>query len=84
MFGYYRTRHAIFAFRFLAKVIDKHSSRIKKKTIKDHKIVDNLSRLESVPLIKCTQDGKTSLMRDGKWFKKNFPNYVMPFMALNA
>jgi Holliday junction resolvase len=79
MFRYYKTKHAILAFRFLVKN-GKYTSRDKLKPTEYYKIVDGLLKFDSIPLIRCTRDGRTSVMREGKWINKALPDYVMPFM----
>jgi hypothetical protein len=79
LFGCYSTRHAMFAFKFPESSKDKSTTREKKRSMEYYKIVDKVKRYYGFPLIRCTSNGVTSVMQDGRWIKKNFPDYVMPF-----
>lgn len=82
MFGYYKTKHVILAFKFMRK---KRFTRKKKvvyenrKLVEHYKIADRLNRPGSIPLVKCTYSGSTFVMHNGKFIKKTLPDYVMPF-----
>lgn len=82
MFGYYKTKHVILAFKFMRKKRFTRKKEVvyeKRRLIEYYKIADNLNKFESVPVLKCTYSGKTYVMSNGKFAVKNLPNYVMPF-----
>ena len=82
MFGYYKTKHVILAFKFMRKKRFTRKKEVvyeKRRLIEYYKIADKLNRLENIPVVKCTYGGKTYLMNNGKFTKKNLPNYAMPF-----
>ena len=82
MFGYYRTKHVILAFKFMRKKRFTRRKQVvyeKRRLIEYYKIADKLNKLESIPVVKCTYSGKTYVMHNGKFTKKNLPNYIMPF-----
>jgi hypothetical protein len=66
-------------FRFPAKSKGKYISDDEKRPVEYYKIVDKLLGFYGIPAIRCTSGGITSVMQNGKWLKKSFPNYVMPF-----
>jgi Holliday junction resolvase len=82
MFGYYKTKHVILAFKFMRKKRFTRKKEVvyeKRRLIEYYKIADNLDKFESVPVLKCTYNGKTYVMSNGKFTVKSLPNYVMPF-----
>jgi Holliday junction resolvase len=86
MFGFYKTKHVILAFKFMRKkrFIRKDGVIYEKRKLTEYyKIADKLNKLESIPIVKCTYSGKTHVMRNGKFTKKSLPNYVMPFQYRN-
>jgi Holliday junction resolvase len=82
MFGYYRTKHVILAFKFMRKkrfTRKKHVVYEKRKLIEYYKIADKLNRFEIIPVVKCTYSGKTYVINNGIFTRKSLPNYIMPF-----
>jgi Holliday junction resolvase len=82
MFGYYKTKHVILAFKFMRKKRFTRKKEVvyeKRRLIEYYKIADELNKFESIPIVKCTYDGRTYVMLNGKFTKKNLPSYVMPF-----
>jgi Holliday junction resolvase len=82
MFGYYETKHVILAFKFMRKKRFTRKKEVvyeKRRLIEYYKIADKLNKFESIPIVKCTYDGRTYVMLNGKFTKKNLPSYVMPF-----
>ena len=82
MFGYYRTKHVILAFKFMRKKRFTRKKQVvyeKRRLIEYYKIADKLNKMESMPVVKCTYSGKTYVMHNGKFTKKSLPNYIMPF-----
>jgi Holliday junction resolvase len=87
MFGYYRTKHVILAFRFMRKKRFTRKKQVvyeKRRLVEYYKNADTLNRLGKMPGVKCTYAGTTFVIHNGKFAKKSLPNYVMPFhMTLN-
>ena len=84
MFGYYRTKHVILAFKFMRKKRFTRKKQVvyeKRRLIEYYKIADKLNKMESIPVVKCTYSGKTYVMHNGKFTKKSLPNYIMPFQS---
>jgi Holliday junction resolvase len=82
MFGYYRTKHVILAFKFMRKKRFTRKKQViyeKRKLIEYYKIADKLHKLDRIPIVKCTYGGKTYVMFNGKFTKKSLPTYTMPF-----
>jgi Holliday junction resolvase len=87
MFGYYKTKHVILAFKFMRKKRFTRKKRVvyeKRRLIEYYKIADRLNKLGSIPVVKCTYNGKTYVMHNGKFTKKNLPNYIMPFQVTHG
>jgi Holliday junction resolvase len=84
MFGYYRTKHVILAFKFMRKKRVTRKKQVvyeKRRLVEYYKIADKLNKLESVPVVKCTYSGKTYVMYNGKFTMQNLPSYIMPFQV---
>jgi Holliday junction resolvase len=84
MFGYYRTKHVILAFKFMRKKRVTRNKQVvyeKRRLVEYYKIADKLNKLESVPVVKCTYTGKTYVMYNGKFTMKSLPSYIMPFQV---
>jgi Holliday junction resolvase len=82
MFKSYATRHVILAFKFMRKKRFTRKCRVvyeTRKLIEYYKIADELSKSNTIPLIKCTYDGRIFVTRNGSFVKKSFPDYIMPF-----
>jgi Holliday junction resolvase len=82
MFGYYKTKHVILAFKFMRKKRFTRKKEVvyeKRRLIEYYKIADKLNKFETIPIVKCTYDGRTYVMLNGRFTKKNLPSYVMPF-----
>ena len=79
MFGYYKTKHVILAFKFMRKKRFTRKKQViyeKRRLIEYYKVAD---KLNSISVIKCTYSGRTYVMHNGKFTKKGLPNYIMPF-----
>ena len=82
MFGYYKTKHVVLAFKFMRK---KRFTRKKlvvyenRRLVEYYKIADKLSNPDRMPIVKCTYSGRTFVMYNGKFTRKSLPNYNMPF-----
>jgi Holliday junction resolvase len=86
MFGYYKTKHVILAFKFMRKKRFTRRNQVvyeKRRLIEYYKIADKLNKLGSIPVVKCTYLGKTYVMHNGSFTVKNLPNYAMPFQAIH-
>lgn len=83
MFGHYKTRHVILAFKFMKKKRFTRKNCVvyeKRKLIEYYKIADNLNKLDNVPIVKCTYNGGTFVMYNGKFTKRTLRDYPMPFI----
>lgn len=86
MFGYYKTKHVILAFKFMRKKRFRRKKEViyeKRRLIEYYKIADKLNKLESIPIVKCTYLGKIYVMHNGSFAVKNLPNYAMPFQTIH-
>ncbi len=82
MFSYYRNRHVIFAFKFMRKKrTTKNKEKIyeKRKLVEYYKIADQIYKKKTIPIIKCTYDGRIYSLADGKTTIMDLPDYIMPF-----
>jgi Holliday junction resolvase len=84
MFGYYKKKHVILAFKFMRKKRFTRKKQVvyeNRKLIEYYMIADKLGKLDDMPLVKCTYGGKIFIMQNGKFTNKSLPNYVMPFQS---
>ena len=84
MFGYYKTKHVVLAFKFMRKKRFTRKNQVvyeKRRLVEYYKIADKLNMLDSIPVVKCTYSGRTFVMNNGSFAKKSLPNYVMPFQS---
>jgi Holliday junction resolvase len=82
MFGYYRRKHVILAFKFMRKKRFTRKKEVvyeKRRLLEYYKIADKLDNPENAPFVKCTYGGKTYVMSNGKFILKSLPDYAMPF-----
>ena len=82
MFGQYKTKHVILAFKFMRKKRFTRGKRViyeKRRLVEYYKVADKLDRQGSMPIVKCSYSGATFVMHNGKFIKRSLPNYVMPF-----
>ena len=82
MFGYYKTKHVILAFKFMRKKRFTRNKQVvyeRRRLVEYYKIADKLHNLENIPVVKCTYGGKIYVMSNGKFTKKSLPTFVMPF-----
>ena len=85
MFGYYRRKHVILAFKFMRKKRFTRKREVvyeRRRLMEYYKIADKLNNFENVPVVKCTYTGRTYVMSNGRFTIKNLPNYTMPFQSL--
>jgi Holliday junction resolvase len=87
MFGYYKTKHVILAFKFMRKkrfIRKKQIVYERRRLLEYYKVADNLDKFKNIPFVKCTYSGKTYVMTNGKFTVKSLPNYVMPFQTVTV
>jgi Holliday junction resolvase len=85
MFSFYKSRHAILAFKFMRKKRFKRKGQIvyeQRKLLEYYKIADRLEKITDMTTIKCTYQGKTFFIRGNQCIKLNLPNYSMPFQKV--
>lgn len=82
MFQLYKTAHVILAFKFMQKRRIREEGKtlyIHRKLQEYYKIADKYSRVNPVPIIKCTYDGRTYELRNFQTKRCNLKDYIMPF-----
>lgn len=82
MFAIYPTRHIVFAFKFMSKKRFRRKNATvyeQRKLVEYYKVADVLSGIKPLPIVKCTYDGRTFAMLDGKTAELNLPDLPMPF-----
>jgi Holliday junction resolvase len=82
MFSFYKSRHAILAFKFMRKKRFKRKGQIvyeQRKLLEYYKIADKLEKMTDMTMIKCTYQGKTFFIRGSQCIKLN---YTMPFQKV--
>ena len=82
MFQVYKTAHVILAFKFMQKSRIREEGKtlyIHRKLQEYYKIADKYSRMNPVPIIKCTYDGRTYELRNCQTKRCNLKDYIMPF-----
>jgi Holliday junction resolvase len=87
MFSFYKSRHAILAFKFMRKKRFKRKGQIvyeQRKLLEYYKIADKLEKITDMTTIKCTYQGKTFFIRGNQCIKLNLPNYTMPFQKVGG
>jgi Holliday junction resolvase len=85
MFGYYKTKHVILAFKFMRKKRFTRKKEViyeKRRLIEYYKVADMLNKYEKIPVVKCTYGGRTFIMHNGKFKYRNLPDYTMPFQKV--
>jgi Holliday junction resolvase len=84
MFSFYTTRHFILAFKFMKKKRFKRKGEVvyeHRKLIEYYKIADIFDKMNDIPIVKCTYEGKIFAIQGNRSKKLNLPDYVMPFHA---
>lgn len=87
MFDFYKAKHVILAFKFMRKKRFTRKDHVvyeNRRLVEYYKIADHLDRLASIPVVKCTYNGSTFVLHNGKFVKKNLPNYTMPFDIIHT
>jgi Holliday junction resolvase len=84
MFGYYKRRYTIFAFKFMKKkryVRKGQTVYEPRKLVEYYKSIEKGGDIEDVSMIKCTYDGKTYEFRNKRFVESNLPEFPMPFVG---
>ena len=82
MFGYYKTKHVILAFKFMRKKRYKRKGQVvyeHRKLTEYYKVADIFDNMDDIAVVKCTYDGKIFAIQEGKSRRLKLPDYVMPF-----
>jgi Holliday junction resolvase len=86
MFGIYSERHIILAFKFMGKKRFRRKNETvyqSRRLIEYYKVADIVVGMKTLPIIKCTYDGKTyAIFRNNKTVPLDMPDYSMPFHKL--
>ena len=82
MFGIYRQRHIILAFKFMSKKRFRRKNKTvyeNRKLVEYYKVADVIAEMSVMPIIKCTYGGSTYAIYKNKTMDLNLPDYSMPF-----
>jgi Holliday junction resolvase len=83
MFGIYPERHIVLAFKFMSKKRFRRKNQTiyeKRKLLEYYKVADVIESTKTLPIIKCTYDGRTyALYKNGRTQALDLPDYAMPF-----
>ncbi|MEP0825043.1 MAG: resolvase [Nitrososphaera sp.] len=82
MFGIYSQRHIILAFKFMSKKRFRRKNGTvyeSRKLLEYYKVADVVADMDTIPMIKCTYDGKTYAIHKNKTVALDLPDYTMPF-----
>ena len=85
MFSIYPERHIILAFKFMGKKRFRRKNETvyeSRRLMEYYKIADIVTGMKTLPIIKCTYDGKTYAIFSNKTMPLELPNYNMPFQKL--
>jgi Holliday junction resolvase len=86
MFGYYKRRYTIFAFKFMRKkryVRKGQTVYEPRKLMEYYKSIEKVGNFENISMIKCTYDGKTYELKNEKFVESNLPEFHMPFVGVS-
>jgi hypothetical protein len=50
-----------------------------RKLIEYYKVADIFDKMDDIPVVKCTYEGKTFAIQGNRCRKLNLPDYIMPF-----
>lgn len=84
MFGYYKRRYTVFAFKFMKKkryVRKGQTVYQPRKLVEYYKTIEKVGNVKDISTIKCTYDGKTYEFRNEKFIESNLPEFPMPFIG---
>lgn len=82
MFGVYPTRHVVLAFKFMSKKRFRRKNKTvyeQRKLAEYYKKADAILDMKPLPAVKCTYEGKTFVIIDGKSKEVDLPELPMPF-----
>lgn len=85
MFGIYPERHIILAFKFMGKKRFRRKNETvyeSRRLMEYYKVADIVTGMKTLPIIKCTYDGKTYAIFTNKTMPLELPDYTMPFQKL--
>jgi Holliday junction resolvase len=85
MFGIYPERHIVLAFKFMGKKRFRRKNETvyeSRRLMEYYKVADIVVGMKSLPIIKCTYDGKTYAIFRNKTVRLDLPDYSMPFHKL--
>jgi hypothetical protein len=86
MFGIYPERHIILAFKFMGKKRFRRKNETvyeSRRLMEYYKVADIVTGMKTLPIIKCTYDGKTYAIFSNKTIPLELPDYNMPFQKLS-
>lgn len=84
MFGYYKHRYTIFAFKFMRKkrFVRKGLTVYEpRRLVEYYKSIEKVGNIEEISMIKCTYEGKTYEFRNEGFVESNLPEFPMPFVS---
>lgn len=87
MFGYYKRRYTIFAFKFMRKkrfVRKGQTVYEPRKLVEYYKSIEKVGNIEAISMIKCTYDGKTYEFRNESFVESNLIEFPMPFSSASG
>lgn len=87
MFGYYKRRYTIFAFKFMKKkrfVRKGQTVYEPRKLVEYYKSIEKVGNIEAISMIKCTYDGKTYEFRNESFVESNLIEFPMPFTSASG
>src|SRR3712207_1512456 len=82
MFGIYPERHIILAFKFMGKKRFRRKNETvyeSRRLMEYYKVADIVTGMKTLPIVKCTYDGKTYAIFRNKTMPLELPDYNMPF-----
>jgi Holliday junction resolvase len=85
MFSFYKTRHFILAFKFMRKKRLRRKGQVayeQRKLVEYYKVADIFDKMDDIPIVKCTYDGKTFAIHGNNSVRLNLQDYVMPFQKV--
>jgi hypothetical protein len=85
MFGIYPERHIILAFKFMGKKRFRRKNETvyeSRRLIEYYKVADIAVRMKTLPIIKCTYEGKTYAIFKNRTVRLDLPDYSMPLHKL--
>jgi hypothetical protein len=86
MFGYYKRRYTIFAFKFMKKkryVRKGQTVYEPRKLVEYYKSIEKIGNIEDISMIKCTYDGKTYELKNERFIESNLSEFPMPFGGIS-